>query len=190
MHLSAVNHIAPPSAETVPQPEPSPPLAESRPSKEVSSFSSSTSSPWDSPENPVQALKPVPARARSAPITLPTEPVDPVDTPAEPSGVDAFSSLSWSQSQWIAFNDHFALPRRQGSSAKDLHRPRSSSVRSSRFLSDGSADASCTSAGSRDDGESYLSDVFSGAADKTMAAAPSSQAAQGNTTAARDSSCA
>ncbi|XP_070845328.1 F-BAR domain only protein 2 isoform X2 [Chaetodon trifascialis] len=167
------------SAETAPQRERSPPLAESQQSKDVSSFSSSASSPWDSPEDPFQALKPVPARAQSAPITLPTEPVDPIKSPAAaspPKSVDAFASLSWSQSQWIAFSENFAQPRRQGSgsSAKELQRPQSGSGRSSRFLSDDSADAYCKAAGSREDNP-CPSDVFSGITDRAMAAAPSSK---------------
>ncbi|XP_076613884.1 F-BAR domain only protein 2 isoform X4 [Chaetodon auriga] len=166
------------TAETAPQRERSPPLAESQQSKDVSSFSSSTSSPWDSPEDPFQALKPVPARAQSAPITLPTEPVDPIKSPAAaspPKSVDAFASLSWSQSQWIAFSENFAPPRRQGSgsSAKELQRPQSGSGRSSRFLSDDSADAYCKAAGSREDNP-CCSDV-SGITDRAMAAAPSSK---------------
>ncbi|XP_070845329.1 F-BAR domain only protein 2 isoform X3 [Chaetodon trifascialis] len=167
------------TAETAPQRERSPPLAESQQSKDVSSFSSSASSPWDSPEDPFQALKPVPARAQSAPITLPTEPVDPIKSPAAaspPKSVDAFASLSWSQSQWIAFSENFAQPRRQGSgsSAKELQRPQSGSGRSSRFLSDDSADAYCKAAGSREDNP-CPSDVFSGITDRAMAAAPSSK---------------
>uniref|UniRef100_A0A8P4GQS4 F-BAR domain only protein 2 n=1 Tax=Dicentrarchus labrax TaxID=13489 RepID=A0A8P4GQS4_DICLA len=163
------------SAETVPQRERSPPLAESQ-----QSTSSSTSSPWDSPENPFQALKPVPARAQSAPITLPTEPVDPIKSLAAaspPKSVDAFSSVSWSQSQWIAFSDNLAPPRRQGSgpSANELQRTQSGSGRSSRFLSDDSADAYCKAVGSREDSNSCFSDVFSGITDRAMAAAPSSK---------------
>ncbi|KAM8743588.1 F-BAR domain only protein 2 isoform 4-T4 [Acanthopagrus schlegelii] len=162
------------TAETAPRQECSPPLVESHQSKEVSSFSSTTSSPWDSPENPFQALKPVPARAQSAPITLPTEPVDPIrGSPAAspPKSVDAFSSVSWSQSQWIAFSDNFAPPRRQGSgtSVRELQRPPSGSGRSSRFLSDDSADAYCKASGSKEDGG--FSDVFSGITD--WGAAPS-----------------
>ncbi|KAM7368734.1 hypothetical protein PAMP_013045 [Pampus punctatissimus] len=167
-------------AETVVQRERSPPLAESQQSKDVSSFSSSTSSPWDSPENPFQTLKPAPARAQSAPITLPTEPVDPIKSPAAaspPRSVDAFSSVSWSQNQWIAFSDNFVPPGHQGSgsSMTELQRPQSSSGRSSRFLSDDSADANCKAAGSREDGSSCFSDVFSGITDRAMAAAPSSK---------------
>ncbi|XP_054875229.1 F-BAR domain only protein 2 isoform X1 [Amphiprion ocellaris] len=168
------------SAETVPQQEPSPPLAESQQSKDVSSFSSSTSSPWDSPENPFQALKPAPARAQSAPITQPTEPVDPIKSPATaspPKSSDAFSSVCWSQSQWIAFSDNFALPRRQGPgpSVKDLQRPVSGSARASRFLSDDSADTYCKGASSREDSNLCFTDVFSGTTDRAMAAAPSSK---------------
>ncbi|XP_040914602.1 F-BAR domain only protein 2 isoform X2 [Toxotes jaculatrix] len=168
------------SAETVLQRERSPPLAESQQSKDVSSFSSSTSSPWDSPENAFQALKPVPARAQSAPITLPTETVDPIKSPvtaSPPKSVDAFSSVSWSQSQWIAFSDNFTPPRRQGSGScvKDLQRPQPGSGRSSRFLSDDSADAYCKAPGSREDGSSCFPDVFAGITDRAMAAAPSSK---------------
>uniref|UniRef100_A0A3Q3GB35 F-BAR domain only protein 2 n=1 Tax=Labrus bergylta TaxID=56723 RepID=A0A3Q3GB35_9LABR len=166
------------AAETAPQPECSPPLAESlaEQSKEVSYFSSSTSSPWDSPENPFQALKPVPARAQSAPITLPTEQVDPINSPAPsspPKSVDAFSSVSWSQCQWIAFSDDVAPPRRQGSGAsvKELQRLQSGSGRSTRLLSDDSAEACGGASGGREDGNPGISDVFSGVTDRAMAAA-------------------
>ncbi|XP_035847633.1 F-BAR domain only protein 2 isoform X4 [Sander lucioperca] len=166
------------TAEAVTQRERFPPLVESQQSKDVSSFSSSTSSPWDSPENPFQALKPVPARAQSAPITLPTEPIDPIKSLAAaspPKSVDAFSSVSWSQSQWIAFSDNFAPAHRQGSgsSVKELQRPQAGSSRSSRFLSDDSADAYCKAACSGEDGSLCFSDVFSGITDRAMAAAPS-----------------
>nr|XP_049593264.1 F-BAR domain only protein 2 isoform X4 [Syngnathus scovelli] len=109
-------------AETAP--ERSPPLAER--SKDVSSFSSSTSSPWDSPEAPFQTTRLPPARAHSAPIRLPPE--------ADASGSsgdgadDALSSVSWAQSQWIAFGDKKAPGWRPPG-------------RASRFLSDDSADA-------------------------------------------------
>ena len=184
LHLSCsrpLSTTSPPSADVATQRERSPPLAESQQSKEVSSFSSSASSPWDSPENPFQALQPVPARAQSAPITLPTEPIDPVKSPAAaspPKSVDAFSSVSWSQSQWIAFSDNFApAARRQGSGAavKELQRPQSGSGRSSRFLSDESADAYCRA---REDGAACLSDVFCGVTDR--AAAPSGKIFTGN----------
>ncbi|XP_029941287.1 F-BAR domain only protein 2 isoform X2 [Salarias fasciatus] len=164
-------------AETAAQPPaPSPPATENQPSKDVSSFSSSTSSPWDSPENPFQAPKPAPARARSAPITQPSEPVDPVRSPpasSPPKSVDAFSSVSWSQSQWIAFSDNFAPPRRQGPgpSLKDVQR---GSGRSSRFLSDESADAyGKAAAASRED--LGFTDVFSGIANGATTAAPPSK---------------
>ncbi|XP_030598086.1 F-BAR domain only protein 2 isoform X1 [Archocentrus centrarchus] len=166
------------SAERAPQREQSPPLAESQQSKDVSSFSSSTSSPWDSPENPFQALKPVPARAQSAPITQPTEPVDPIKntaTPSPPKSADTFSSISWSQSQWIAFSDNFTPPQCQGSgsSVKELQRLQSGSSRSSRFPCDDSADAHYKAASSRDDSSLCFSDAFSGITDR--AAAPTSK---------------
>ncbi|XP_031716316.1 F-BAR domain only protein 2 isoform X1 [Anarrhichthys ocellatus] len=171
------------TAEEVTQRERSPPLAESQQSKDVSSFSSSTSSPWDSPENPFQALKPAPARAQSAPMTLPTEPIDPIKSPAvaaaasPPKSGDAFSSVSWSQSQWIAFSDNSAPARRQGPgpSLKELQRPQSGSGRACRFLSDESAEAFCKAPGSGGDGIPCFSDVFSGITDRAMAAAPSSK---------------
>uniref|UniRef100_A0A3P9B8H7 F-BAR domain only protein 2 n=1 Tax=Maylandia zebra TaxID=106582 RepID=A0A3P9B8H7_9CICH len=168
------------SAETVPQRERYPPLAESQQSKDVYSFSSSTSSPWDSPENPFQALKPVPARAQSAPITRPTEPVDPIknsDTPSPPKSADTFSSVSWAQSQWIAFSDNFAPPpprcQSSGSSVKELQKKQSGSSRSGHFLSDESADAFYKAASSRDDSSFSFTDVFSGITDR--AAAPTSK---------------
>ncbi|CAJ1070363.1 F-BAR domain only protein 2 isoform X2 [Xyrichtys novacula] len=166
------------TAETALQPERSPPLAESQQSKDVSSFSSPASSPWDSPENPFQALKPAPARAQSAPITLPTEPIDPIKNQvasSPPKSVDTFSSVSWSQSQWIAFSDNLAPPRRQGSgpTVKEIQRPQSGFGRSSRFLSDESAEAYCRAGGSREDATLGFSDVFSGITDRAMAAATS-----------------
>lgn len=180
----AANCIA--SAETVPQWERCPSLAESHPSKDVSSFSSSTSSSWDSPENPYQALKPIPARAQSAPITLPAEPVDPIEnqaTASPPKSVDAFSSVSWSQSQWIAFSDNFAPPRRPGSgvAVKELQRPQYGAGRSSRFLSDDFTNAySKAVVGSGDDSNPCCSDVFSGITDRAIAAAPSGKLFNGN----------
>nr|XP_043868003.1 F-BAR domain only protein 2 isoform X4 [Solea senegalensis] len=172
------------AAETVPQQERSSLVAESHQSKDVSSFSSTTSSPWDSPENTFQAPKPVPARAQSAPITLPTEPIDPIRSPpaaSPPKSVDAFSSVSWSQSQWVAFSDVFTPPRPQasGSCVKDQQRPQSNSGRTSRFFSDDSADthgkAAAAAADSREDSSLGFSDVFSGITDKTMGAAPPSK---------------
>ncbi|KAK5852374.1 hypothetical protein PBY51_023846 [Eleginops maclovinus] len=160
------------TAEAVTQRECSPPLAESQQSKEVSSFSSSTSSPWDSPENPFQALKPMPARAQSAPITLPTEPIDPVKSPpaaSPPKSGDACSSVTWSQSQWIAFSDNFAPARRQGSGFGVKERPQTIPVRTSRCLSDDSADAYCKATNCRED--PGFTDVFSGITDRATAAA-------------------
>lgn len=171
------------SAKTILQHKCSPHLGRSQQSKDVSSFSSSTSSPLDSPENPSQALKPAPTRAHSAPITLPTEAADPIKSPAAvspPKSVDAFSTVSWSQSQWIAFNDSFAPPRHQsmGPSVKEPQRSFSSSGRSSRFLSDESAEAYGKVAGSRDD--CFFSDVFCSITDK--AAASTNKIFNGNLT--------
>ncbi|XP_054612423.1 F-BAR domain only protein 2 isoform X2 [Dunckerocampus dactyliophorus] len=150
---------AEPSAETAPPPERLPPLAERQQSKDVSSFSSSTSSPWDSPENPIQAPRPAPVRAHSAPLTLPPEPADPLE-----SGEDALASLSWSQSQWIAFGDNMAPSRRQGPGPPLRPQP----GRSSRFLSDDSADAY----GKMAEG---FSDSFSETGDGATSAAPSNK---------------
>lgn len=177
----ALSLTRPPPAEAVTQRERSPPLAESQQSKEVSSFSSSTSSPWDSPENPFQVLKPVPARAQSAPITLPTEPIDPIRSPSAaspPKSGDAFSSVSWSQSQWIAFSDNLAPARRQGFSVKELQRPHAGPPRSTRCLSDDSADAYCKTSGSREDPR--FTDVFSGITERAMAAAQTGKILNGN----------
>ncbi|KAM9734913.1 F-BAR domain only protein 2 isoform 11-T11 [Menidia menidia] len=164
------------SADTVQQQERSPPSAECQQSKDVSSFSSSSSSPWDSPENPFQVLKPTPARAQSAPITQPSEPIDPIRSPANssPPKSNDTSSVPWSQSQWIAFSDNFTPPNRQGSgsSVKELQRLQSGPSRSSRFLSDDSSDAYCKAAGVREDGDPCFTDVFP---DRGMAAAPASK---------------
>ncbi|KAM9734909.1 F-BAR domain only protein 2 isoform 7-T7 [Menidia menidia] len=164
------------AADTVQQQERSPPSAECQQSKDVSSFSSSSSSPWDSPENPFQVLKPTPARAQSAPITQPSEPIDPIRSPANssPPKSNDTSSVPWSQSQWIAFSDNFTPPNRQGSgsSVKELQRLQSGPSRSSRFLSDDSSDAYCKAAGVREDGDPCFTDVFP---DRGMAAAPASK---------------
>ncbi|CAG5867616.1 unnamed protein product [Menidia menidia] len=164
------------AADTVQQQERSPPSAECQQSKDVSSFSSSSSSPWDSPENPFQVLKPTPARAQSAPITQPSEPIDPIRSPANssPPKSNDTSSVPWSQSQWIAFSDNFTPPYRQGSgsSVKELQRLQSGPSRSSRFLSDDSSDAYCKAAGVREDGDPCFTDVFP---DRAMAAAPASK---------------
>ncbi|XP_052377261.1 F-BAR domain only protein 2 isoform X2 [Oncorhynchus keta] len=107
----------------------SPPLADSLQTKgevtplpPLASTTTNTFSPWEaSPDDPFLALKPIPARAQSAPITRQAEPLDPQDptpTPAAPArlpqGEDQ-SAFSWSQSQWIAFNDDFVPFRRQQS---------------------------------------------------------------------------
>ncbi|XP_070991683.1 F-BAR domain only protein 2 isoform X3 [Oncorhynchus clarkii lewisi] len=107
----------------------SPPLADSLQTKgevtplpPLASTTTNTFSPWEaSPDDPFLALKPIPARAQSAPITRQAEPLDPQDptpTPAAtarlPQGEDQ-SAFSWSQSQWIAFNDDFVPFQRQQS---------------------------------------------------------------------------
>lgn len=160
--------MASPSANAVPQQELSPPVAETQQPKGVSTLSSSSSSPWDSPDDPFQALKPATERAQSAPITLPSEPVDPLSgqtASSPPKSVDAFSSLCWSQSQWFAFSDNFA-PSRHQASVKDVHRPPSGTGRSSRFFSDGSSDFDGKMEGSQEDSAPCVSDVSSGIADK------------------------
>uniref|UniRef100_A0A3Q2FBW7 F-BAR domain only protein 2 n=1 Tax=Cyprinodon variegatus TaxID=28743 RepID=A0A3Q2FBW7_CYPVA len=170
------------AVDNVPQKGHSTPVAESQQSKDVSSFSSSTTSPWDSPENASQGLKPAQERARSAPITQPTEPIDPMNSPTTasppnaPKSVDIFSLVSWSQSQWIAFGDSFAPPCRHGSgsSAAEVQRVQAGFGRSRRFLSEDSADALCktTTAAVREDSSVCVSDVFS---DRTVAAATTSK---------------
>ncbi|XP_035996305.1 F-BAR domain only protein 2 isoform X3 [Fundulus heteroclitus] len=166
--------------DSVPQKGRSTPVAERQLSKDASSFSSSTTSPWDSPENASQGLKPAPARAQSAPITQLTEPIDPIKSPTAPKtpkSVDSFSSMSWSQSQWIAFGDSVAPPccRGSGPSVADAQRGQAGSGRPRRFLSDDSADGSCqttTAAAGREDGSICFTDVFS---DRTVAAAAASK---------------
>ncbi|XP_072310554.1 F-BAR domain only protein 2 [Eucyclogobius newberryi] len=152
-------------ADTTLQHKGSPPLPKLLPSKDVSSY---ISSPWDSPEDSSQTLKPAPARARSAPITLPTD--DPVKSPvadSPPKSVDAFSTVCWSQSQWIAFNDSFGPVRHQSAGPSEKETPQPS--RSSRFLSDESSEA-YGKAGPRDHGSTRFTDVFCGVSDKPAAA--------------------
>ncbi|XP_032425013.1 F-BAR domain only protein 2 isoform X12 [Xiphophorus hellerii] len=164
------------------------PVAERQQSKDVSSFSSSTTSPWDSPENTSQGLRPAPVRAQSAPITQPTEPIDPVKSPTAasppktPKSIDSFSSVSWSQSQWIAFGDRSAPPCRHGSGssvAEVQKAPAGGFGRASRFLSDESADAFCKAAATavREDSSVCFADVFS---DRTVAAAAACKVFHGN----------
>uniref|UniRef100_A0A3P9ID04 F-BAR domain only protein 2 n=1 Tax=Oryzias latipes TaxID=8090 RepID=A0A3P9ID04_ORYLA len=118
----------------------SPLLAECQLSKDVSSFSSSSSSPWQSPEAQFQALKPAPARAQSAPTTRPTEPIDPIKSPgaaSPPKSADTVTAFTWSQNQWTAFSDNFAPPRHLSSSVKELLH--SGSGRTSNLLYDDAA---------------------------------------------------
>lgn len=62
---------------------------------------------------------------------------------------------------------------------KELQRVQSGSGRSSRFLSDDSADAYKAASG-REDGNPCFPDVFSGITDKAFAAVPSSKVFNGN----------
>lgn len=175
------------------------PVAERQQSKDVSSFSSSTTSPWDSPENTSQGLRPELVRAQSAPITQPTEPIDPIKSPTAasppktPKSVDSFSSVSWSQSQWIAFGDRSAPPCRHGSGssvAEVQKAPAGGFGRASRFLSDESADAFCKAAATavREDSSVCFADVFS---DRTVAAATACKVFHGNSyVAVQDTPCA
>uniref|UniRef100_A0A1A8F4L1 FCH domain only 2 n=1 Tax=Nothobranchius korthausae TaxID=1143690 RepID=A0A1A8F4L1_9TELE len=161
----------PPSVDSAPQSSCCAPLAERQQSRDIS-FSSSTSSPWDSPENPLQPLKPAMARAQSAPITQPTEPVDPVQSMAAAGPPKSEEGVSWSQSQWIAFGDNFAPPCRRGSgsSVLELQRVQAGVSRSSRFLSEDSTDVYSRAARCSEDSSLGFTDVF---ADK--AAAPSNK---------------
>uniref|UniRef100_A0A1A8C6T1 F-BAR domain only protein 2 n=1 Tax=Nothobranchius kadleci TaxID=1051664 RepID=A0A1A8C6T1_NOTKA len=159
------------AVDSAPQSSCCAPLAERQQSRDIS-FSSSTSSPWDSPENPLQPLKPAMARAQSAPITQPTEPVDPVQSMAAAGPPKSEEGVSWSQSQWIAFGDNFAPPCRRGSgsSVLELQRVQAGVSRSSRFLSEDSADVYSRATRCSEDSSLSFTDVF---ADK--AAAPSNK---------------
>lgn len=176
LHLS----ITPPSsADAALQQEQSPSEAEAQQSREISP--SSSSSPWDSPDDPFQALRPTTERAQSAPITLPSEPVDPIRSQTAsnpPKSVDAFSSLCWSQSQWFAFSDNFA-PTPHRASAKDVNRPQSGSGRSNRFFSDGSSGFDGKMEGGKEDSAPCFSDVFTGIPDKAATAASPSKLSSG-----------
>uniref|UniRef100_A0A1A8IJ23 F-BAR domain only protein 2 n=1 Tax=Nothobranchius kuhntae TaxID=321403 RepID=A0A1A8IJ23_NOTKU len=164
------------AVDSAPQSSCCAPLAERQQSRDIS-FSSSTSSPWDSPENPLQPLKPAMARAQSAPITQPTEPVDPVQSMAAAGPPKSEEGVSWSQSQWIAFGDNFAPPCRRGSgsSVLELQRVQAGVSRSSRFLSEDSADVYSRATRCSEDSSLSFTDVF---ADK--AAAPSNKMFTGN----------
>lgn len=169
---------SPSSADAVPQQEQSP-VAETQQPKEISP--SSSSSPWDSPDDPFQALGPTTERAQSAPITLPSQPVDPIRSPTAsnpPKSVDAFSSLCWSQSQWFAFSDNFA-PSRLRAPVKDVNRPQSASGRSNRFFSDGSSGFDGKMEGGKEDSAPCFSDVFTGIPDKATPSTPSGKLSSG-----------
>lgn len=178
-YLLRLSITSPSSADAAPQQEPSPSGAETQQPKEISP--SSSSSPWDSPDDPFQALRPTTERAQSAPITLPSEPVDPIHSqmaPNPPKSVDAFSSLCWSQSQWFAFSDNFT-PARHQASAKDTSRPQSGSGRSNRSFSDGSSGCDGKVQGGKEDSAPCFSDVFTGIPDKATTAATSGKLSSG-----------
>ncbi|XP_028980836.2 F-BAR domain only protein 2 isoform X3 [Esox lucius] len=175
-------------AEVVLQPDlSSPPLADSllQGKGAVSPLPPSpTSSPWGSADDPFQALKPIPARARSAPITPQDEPLEPGGqvsaVPAPGRRPQEESAFSWSQSQWIAFNDDFVPVQRQQSCSTALgpvNRDRTKSNpptgrpqpgRSIRFFSDDPADpyrqlALSSAVGVFEDSTSCVSEVFAAA---------------------------
>lgn len=181
VHLLHSTHSLLLSVDTVLHHNCSSSLANIQLPRDVTSFSSSTSSPWESPEEPPQVLKPAPARARSAPLTLPTD--DPVKSPvahSPPKSVDAFSTVCWSQSQWIAFNDSFAPVRNQSSGppTKEPQRQFSTSGRSSRLMSDESSEVCGKAVASRDDCLGCFSDVFCGISETP--AVPTNIAFNGN----------
>ncbi|CAB1318826.1 unnamed protein product [Coregonus sp. 'balchen'] len=198
----ALDYLAPSTAEVVLQRElSSPPLADSlqQAKGEVTPLPSSTTtttttfSPWNSPADPFLALKPIPARAQSAPITRQEEPIDAQDPTPVPTGPDPTSvpqgkdqsAFSWSQSQWIAFNDDFVPVRRQQScgpgtglvnrdrtqSNPPIGRPQS--CRSICFFSDDPADPynkMALSSGVGEDSASSVSEVFSALTEGMVAA--------------------
>ncbi|XP_041753702.1 F-BAR domain only protein 2 isoform X1 [Coregonus clupeaformis] len=199
----ALDYLAPSTAEVVLQRElSSPPLADSlqQAKGEVTPLPSSTTtttttfSPWNSPADPFLALKPIPARAQSAPITRQEEPIDAQDPTPVPTGPDPTSvpqgkdqsAFSWSQSQWMAFNDDFVPVRRQqscgpGTGLVNRNRTQSNppigrpqSCRSICFFSDDPADPynkMALSSGVGEDSASSVSEVFSALTEGMVAAA-------------------
>ncbi|XP_028829811.1 F-BAR domain only protein 2 isoform X3 [Denticeps clupeoides] len=108
----------PPLDSPLPLPSPSPlPLS-----------STATICPWELPDDLFTAA-PAPARANSAPSAEPSGPTTFTrQSPVSPLEVerDVLSSLTWSQSQWIAFNDDFMpFKRATVASPRQLRRPRS-----------------------------------------------------------------
>ncbi|KAL0965225.1 hypothetical protein UPYG_G00278430 [Umbra pygmaea] len=161
VHHAALDSPPPPNppAEVVLQQE----LSSSQPADSLpqatllpSTTPTITSSSRDSRHDPLQALKPHPARAHSAPVMLQSEAAEPLGPspvcPApgsQPHGRNQ-SVLSWSQSQWIAFSDDFVPLQRQqihttgpGSRDRTQSNPptgRPQFGRSNRFFSDDPAD--------------------------------------------------
>ncbi|KAM9518422.1 F-BAR domain only protein 2-like isoform 5-T5 [Salvelinus alpinus] len=178
----------------------SPPLADGlqQAKGEVTPLPSSTTtfSPWNSPADPFLALKPIPARAQSAPITRQDEPIEPQDPTPAPAGPDPTSvpqgenqsAFTWSQSQWIDVNDDFVPVRRQQScgpgtglvnSDRTQSNPptiRPQSCRSFCFFSDDPADPyykMALSSGVVEVSTSSVSEVFSALTEERVAAAAS-----------------
>ncbi|XP_055729768.1 F-BAR domain only protein 2-like isoform X7 [Salvelinus fontinalis] len=180
----------------------SPPLADGlqQAKGEVTPLPSSTTtttttfSPWNSPAVPFLALKPIPARAQSAPITRQDEPIEPQDPTPAPAGPDPTSvpqgenqsAFTWSQSQWIDVNDDFVPVRRQqscgpGTGLVNADRTQSNpptsrpqSCRSFCFFSDDSADPyykMALSSGVVEVSTSSVSEVFSALTEGMVAAA-------------------
>ncbi|XP_070298943.1 F-BAR domain only protein 2 isoform X5 [Salvelinus sp. IW2-2015] len=182
----------------------SPPLADGlqQAKGEVTPLPSSTTtfSPLNSPADPFLALKPIPARAQSAPITRQDEPIEPQDPTPAPAGPDPTSvpqgenqsAFTWSQSQWIDVNDDFVPVRRQQScgpgtglvnSDRTQSNPptiRPQSCRSFCFFSDDPADPyykMALSSGVVEVSTSSVSEVFSALTEgRVAAAAAASQA--------------
>ncbi|KAJ8400122.1 hypothetical protein AAFF_G00401610 [Aldrovandia affinis] len=99
---------------------------------------SSPGLPWNLVDEPLLGLKPRP-RAESAPPTQPDGGSQRAAAVAKPTqdGVDFFSSISWSQSQWIAFNNEFAPCKRPNASPREHQRPLSlPPAKAFRFFSD------------------------------------------------------
>ncbi|XP_036384039.1 F-BAR domain only protein 2 [Megalops cyprinoides] len=95
---------------------------------------SSPALPWNLVDEPVLGLKPLPRTEGASPMQP-----DGTAAAAGPSqeSADVFSSVSWAQSQWIAFNDELAPCRRPNASPREHQRPLSlPPAKAFRFFSD------------------------------------------------------
>ncbi|XP_017554024.1 F-BAR domain only protein 2 isoform X1 [Pygocentrus nattereri] len=123
--------VPPKLTSPLPPPSSSPPPFPALPSPP-------STSPWDIPDEPFTSLLPALPRATSVPPTLPANLGDiishkpPLSAPA--TGTDTLSS--WTQSQWVAFNDDF-VPFRGPSRLP----PRPQSVPAPQLLSSQATDA-------------------------------------------------